>query len=221
VISPLLALLHMRRVLLAWQRWEKRLQVFVCTYADDLVILCRGAAEQALVVTRELMRRIKLELNEEKTRTVNAQMESLDFLGYTFGPMHNPKNGARYLGAAPSKARVRRLRQVVHCYDSVVKLAALARQTGIHPKTAYRWFDRGVLPIPTRRLPTGTIWVDAPQPGRDGKTALYARVSSPECSSSSTVVAMCIAAGNVSFEDWLRLTSSFGWIGFFDRRYPR
>ncbi|HXX36887.1 MAG TPA: IS607 family transposase [bacterium] len=59
-----------------------------------------------------------------------------------------------------------------------MKLAAWARQIGIHPKTAYRWFDRGVLPIPARRLPTGTIWVDAPQPGRDGKTALYARVSS-------------------------------------------
>jgi RNA-directed DNA polymerase len=116
VISPLLALLYMRRFLLAWQRWEKRLQAFVCTYADDLVILCRGTAEQALAVTRDLMRRIKLELNEEKTRTVNAQAEPFDFLGYTFGPMHNPKNGARYLGAAPSKARVQRLRQAVHGY---------------------------------------------------------------------------------------------------------
>jgi RNA-directed DNA polymerase len=108
----------MRRFLLAWQRWENRLQAFVCAYADDLVILCRGTAEQALTVTRDLMRRIKLELNEEKTRIINAQMESFDFLGYTFGPMHNTKNGARYLGAAPSKARVRRLRQVVHRYLS-------------------------------------------------------------------------------------------------------
>jgi len=32
--------------------------------------------------------------------------------------MHNPKSGARYLGAAPSKARVRRPRQVVHHYLS-------------------------------------------------------------------------------------------------------
>ncbi len=69
-------------------------------------------------MTRDLMRRIKLELNEEKTRIVNARIESFDFLGYTFGPMHSPRNGARYLGAAPSKARVRRLRQAVYRYLS-------------------------------------------------------------------------------------------------------
>ena len=114
VISPLLALLYMRRFLLAWQRWEPRLQAVVCAYADDFVILCRGSATQALTVARDLMRRIKLELNEEKTRIVNARMESFDFLGYTFGPMHSPRNGVRYLGATPSKARIRRLRQAVY-----------------------------------------------------------------------------------------------------------
>jgi len=116
VISPLLALLYMRRFLLGWQRWEERLQARVCVYADDLVVLCRGTAEQALAVTQDLMRRIKLELNEEKTRIVDARKEHFDFLGYTFGPKYNPKNGARYLGVAPSKARVRRLREAVHGY---------------------------------------------------------------------------------------------------------
>jgi RNA-directed DNA polymerase len=117
VISPLLALLYMRRFLLAWQRWEGRLHAYVCSYADDLVILCRGTAEPALAVMRDLMRRLKLELNEEKTRIVDARNASFDFLGYTFGPRHNPQlNGAWYLGAAPSKARVRRLREHVHSY---------------------------------------------------------------------------------------------------------
>ena len=32
--------------------------------------------------------------------------------------------------------------------------------------------------------------------------------------------AMCITAGNVSFDDCPRLTSSFGWIGFFDPTTP-
>ena len=107
----------MRRFLLAWQQWyAQRLQARVQVYADDLVILCRGTAAEALIATRDLMRRIKLELNEEKTRVVNARQECFDFLGYTFGPMRSPKNGAWYLGAAPSKARVRRLRQVVARY---------------------------------------------------------------------------------------------------------
>jgi len=82
--------------------------------ATLLVILCRGTAEEALAVMRDLMRRIKLELNEEKTRIVNARHASFDFLGYTFGPRHYPKSGTWYLGAAPSKARVRRLRKKVH-----------------------------------------------------------------------------------------------------------
>jgi len=118
VVSPLLALLYMRRFLLAWRRWERRLHAYVYSYADDLVILCRGTAAQALDVTRELMRRIKLELNEEKTQLVNARIEGFDFLGYTFGPMHSLKDGARYLGAMPSKARVRRLRSEVYGYLS-------------------------------------------------------------------------------------------------------
>lgn len=59
-----------------------------------------------------------------------------------------------------------------------MKLAAWARQVGVHPKTAYRWFDRGVLPVPARWLPTGTILVDTPPARREGRTALYARVSS-------------------------------------------
>lgn len=113
VVSPLLALLYMRRFLLAWQRWEQRLQAYVCSYADDLVILCRGTAAQALALTRDLTRRIKLELNEEKTRIVNARKASFDFLGYTFGPRHYPKSGAWYLGVAPSEARVQRLREKV------------------------------------------------------------------------------------------------------------
>ncbi len=61
-----------------------------------------------------------------------------------------------------------------------MKLTEWARRTGIHPKTAYRWFHRGVLPVPARQLPTGTILVDiAPQAPLDG-VALYARVSSWE-----------------------------------------
>jgi hypothetical protein len=43
------------------------------TYADDLVILCRrGKAEEALQQLREIMRKLKLTVNEEKTRIWDA-----------------------------------------------------------------------------------------------------------------------------------------------------
>ncbi len=59
-----------------------------------------------------------------------------------------------------------------------MKLTDWARQTGIHPKTARRWFHQGVLPIPARQLSTGTILVDAPLEANGAGAALYARVSS-------------------------------------------
>jgi RNA-directed DNA polymerase len=49
-LSPLLAKLYMRRFVLGWQRkgFETRFKASVVTYADDLVICCKGSAAQAL-----------------------------------------------------------------------------------------------------------------------------------------------------------------------------
>jgi len=61
-----------------------------------------------------------------------------------------------------------------------MKLTDWARRAGVHPKTARRWFHQGVLPVPARQLPTGTILIDV-QPEANGTgVALYARVSSWE-----------------------------------------
>jgi putative resolvase len=60
-----------------------------------------------------------------------------------------------------------------------MKLAAWARANGVHPQTAYRWFRQGKMPVPARRLPSGTILVEVA--GSDGVpdqgAVLYARVS--------------------------------------------
>jgi putative resolvase len=58
-----------------------------------------------------------------------------------------------------------------------MKLAEWARANGVHPQTAYRWFRQGTMPVPARRLPSGTILVDAPQGPPAGCVVLYARVS--------------------------------------------
>jgi putative resolvase len=59
-----------------------------------------------------------------------------------------------------------------------VKLAEWARANGVHPQTAYRWFREGRMPVPARRLESGTIWVDAAPAGESGRVVVYARVSS-------------------------------------------
>jgi putative resolvase len=58
-----------------------------------------------------------------------------------------------------------------------VKLAEWARANGVHPQTAYRWFRQGTMPIPARRLPSGTILVDTPGSPPGGRVVLYARVA--------------------------------------------
>lgn len=57
-----------------------------------------------------------------------------------------------------------------------MKLAVWARLNGVHPQTAYRWFGQGRMPVPARRLPSGTIWVDAAPARAAGGVVLYARV---------------------------------------------
>ena len=61
-ISPLLANLYMRRFVLGWKRrgLEARLRAKIVVYADDLVICCRGNAEEAMSELRRLMMQFKL-----------------------------------------------------------------------------------------------------------------------------------------------------------------
>jgi RNA-directed DNA polymerase len=78
-ISPLLANLYMRRFVLGWKKLglEQSLGARIVTYADDLVILCRrGKAEEALTRMRELMSKLKLTVNEEKTRICRSRKGS-------------------------------------------------------------------------------------------------------------------------------------------------
>ena len=57
-----------------------------------------------------------------------------------------------------------------------MKLSDWARKQGVSYLTAWRWFRAGKLPVPARQLPSGTILVEEPSP--EGRTVLYARVSS-------------------------------------------
>jgi len=107
-ISPLLANLYMRRFVLGWKKLghEKRLAAHIVNYADDLVICCRGRAEEALARMRDMMTKLKLTVNETKTRVCKLPEEKFDFLGYTFGRCYSPKTGRAYIGTVPSKKRV-------------------------------------------------------------------------------------------------------------------
>ena len=115
-ISPLLANLYMRRFVLGWHKLGlgKSLGARLVTYADDLVILCRrGHAEEALNQLRDLMGKLKLTVNEDKTRICKVLESEFDFLGYTFGRLYST-TGKPYWGMRPSKKSIKRMVEKVH-----------------------------------------------------------------------------------------------------------
>jgi RNA-directed DNA polymerase len=121
-ISPLLANIYMRRFVLGWKKLglEERLGSRIVTYADDLVILCsKGNAEEALLKLRALISKLKLTVNEEKTRICKVPEGEFDFLGYTFGRMYSARTGQARLGYRPSKKSIRRMVEKVHAMTDV------------------------------------------------------------------------------------------------------
>jgi RNA-directed DNA polymerase len=107
----------MRRFVLGWKKLglERSLGSCIVTYADDLVILRRkGRAEEALRHLREIMGRLKLTVNEEKTRICKVPEGEFDFLGYTFGRLYSEKTGEAYWGVRPSKKSIKRMVEKIH-----------------------------------------------------------------------------------------------------------
>jgi hypothetical protein len=128
-ISPMLANLYMRRFVLGWKMLglEQSLGSRIVAYADDLVILCKkGKAEEALQRLREVMGRLKLTVNDEKTRICKVPQERFDFLGYTFGRMYSPRTGQVRLGYRPSKKSIK---------HAVANIHALTVRTGTWQET--------------------------------------------------------------------------------------
>lgn len=110
-LSPLLSNLYMRRFILGWkvQGHERRLDAHIVNYADDFVICCRGTAEKAMTVMRTMMTKLKLTVNETKTRLCRVPEDTFDFLGYTFGRFYSPRTGGSYLGMRPSAKKIQKI----------------------------------------------------------------------------------------------------------------
>jgi len=105
VISPLLSNLYLHILDRIWERnnLKERLGARIIRYADDTVILCKqGKSDGAMTVLRQILERLKLSLNETKTKTVNAHLDRFDFLGFSIY-MGEGKTGKLYPHVEPSK----------------------------------------------------------------------------------------------------------------------
>jgi group II intron reverse transcriptase/maturase len=114
-LSPLLSNVYFRRFVLGWTTLghAQRLDAHIVNYADDFVICCRAKADEALAAMRAMMSKLKLTVNESKTRVCRLPAGTFDFLGYTIGPCYRPRTGTCYLGTRPSARKVARLKRTI------------------------------------------------------------------------------------------------------------
>ena len=84
VITPLLSNIYLNYMDRIWEKYGSHLGKLV-RFADDSVVICKTKkdANHAMGLIREIMRRLELELNEEKTKLVSlwGGKEGFDFLG--------------------------------------------------------------------------------------------------------------------------------------------
>jgi group II intron reverse transcriptase/maturase len=112
VISPLLSNLYLHLIDRIWDRHglENKYAARLVRYADDIVLLCAKDTERPLTMLKYLLDRLGLLLNETKTKTVDAWVESFDFLGFEIRMRRSPRSGKRYPHVQPGKRAVKRIK---------------------------------------------------------------------------------------------------------------
>jgi len=87
VISPLLANIYLHLLDKAVNRRGGKFQKYgikIVRYADDFVLMARKIPQESLEYMNWMFDKMKLKLNEDKSKMVYARQESFDFLGHTF-----------------------------------------------------------------------------------------------------------------------------------------
>ena len=106
--SPTLSNIYMRRFILGWKKlgFAQRFCAEIVSYVDDFCVLGKAPAADMLPAVTGLMGRLKLTVNDQKTRCLRCPDEPMEFLGYRFGWNYRPIRGQAYIGNRPSKASV-------------------------------------------------------------------------------------------------------------------
>jgi len=120
VISPLLANIYLHlfdRVFLSYCR-ATGLKAHLVRYADDFVIVMRGGMKATEQKVKQVLARMELKLNEEKSRVVDVRQVSFDFLGFTFARKKSVKTGRMITLVEPARKSEERFRNEVRVMTS-------------------------------------------------------------------------------------------------------
>jgi RNA-directed DNA polymerase len=115
VISPLLSNLYLHLLDRIWERHRLKevLGAHLVRYADDFVILCRSGTYRVKEKVQQVLARLDLTLNAEKTRLVNAGRESFTFLGFEFRMRRGRRTSRYYPHVQPSRKSLQRIKDQV------------------------------------------------------------------------------------------------------------
>lgn len=114
ILSPLLANIYMNLIDRAVSKPQgifNKTGVKIVRYADDFVLMSKELKEEALEKLKEMLTRMDLQLNEDKTRKLKAEEEAFNFLGFTFRYDKDLYDGKkRYWNVIPTKKAINKLR---------------------------------------------------------------------------------------------------------------
>ena len=118
VLSPLLANIYLHlldRIVNNPKSVFARYGIELIRYADDFILMGHLIPEMVLSRLHELLRRMGLRINPEKSKRVNAKESPFDFLGYTVRydrSIYDTRK--RFWHIKPSEASQRRMRQSIN-----------------------------------------------------------------------------------------------------------
>ncbi|KKZ12738.1 MAG: DNA polymerase [Candidatus Synechococcus spongiarum 15L] len=133
-ISPLLSNIYMRRFILGWKLlgYARQFGAEIVCYADDFCVLGRTSATEMLAVITQLMDRLRLPINAQKTRCLRCPEEAFEFLGYRIGWNYRPQTGSGYIGTRPSKSSIqsicRRVSEQTDCRFGLMDAEEMVRR---------------------------------------------------------------------------------------------
>jgi len=112
VISPLLANIYLNILNSLWktQRIQEEYGARLIRYADDFVVLCRWNTERVRQGIERVLAHLGLNLNEQKTKMLDAREESFNFLGFTVMLRKGPRTGKMFPLVTPSKKAMAQVR---------------------------------------------------------------------------------------------------------------
>lgn len=120
VISPLLANIYLHlldRIVNSRESVFAKAGIHIVRYADDFVLMGRKLTKEAMTTLQALLKRMELQINEGKSRQIDARQTPFNFLGFTVRFDRSIYDTTkRFWHIKPSDKSCKRIRQNINMF---------------------------------------------------------------------------------------------------------